>query len=162
CSKKWISSRKSCRSGGAARARSRAAWTSCAATAPGCPRGPRLASTAGCCGSRAGGGGSPSRRPPARSPTTTSGRPRARVAPASATFLITKDVSLRIRADALGLHSTDYDTQKIEVEELYSGTGEAQMAGGDIDRFYAEGSIELAKNGFYANQYLLLRDRDNP
>jgi PhoH-like ATPase len=78
------------------------------------------------------------------------------------TILVTKDVNLRIRADALGLHSTDYDTQKIEVEELYSGTGEAQMAGGDIDRFYAEGSIELAKNGFYANQYLLLRDRDNP
>jgi len=82
--------------------------------------------------------------------------------PNVATVLVTKDVNLRIRADALGLHSVDYTTEKIEVEELYSGTGETDVAGADIDRFYSDGSIELPKDGFYANQYLLLRDRENP
>src|ERR1051325_8319091 len=41
--------------------------------------------------------------------------------PNVSTVLVTKDVNLRIRADALGLHSVDYSTERIELEELYSG-----------------------------------------
>jgi PhoH-like ATPase len=78
------------------------------------------------------------------------------------TILVTKDVNLRIRADALGLAADDFSTEKIQVEELYSGTGEVEVAGSDIDHFYTDGSLELARNGNHANQYLLLRDRNNP
>jgi PhoH-like ATPase len=78
------------------------------------------------------------------------------------TILVTKDVNLRVRADALGLKSDDYDTERIQVEELYSGTGETEVGGAEIDRFYSEGSLEIGKNGHFANQYLLLRDRENP
>jgi PhoH-like ATPase len=78
------------------------------------------------------------------------------------TILVTKDVNLRVRADALGLKSDDYDTERIQVEELYSGTGETEVGGAEIDRFYSEGSLEIGKDGHFANQYLLLRDRENP
>src|SRR5262245_34233190 len=37
------------------------------------------------------------------------------------TVLVTKDVNLRIRADALGLKAEEYNADKIDVEELYSG-----------------------------------------
>jgi PhoH-like ATPase len=82
--------------------------------------------------------------------------------PNTLTILVTNDVNLRIRADALGLRADEFTAEKIHVEELYSGTGEADVSGSDIDRFYSEGSIELVKNGHYANQYLLLRNRENP
>src|SRR5258706_416642 len=37
-----------------------------------------------------------------------------------------------------------------------------EVGGTQVDQFYAEGSLPLEPNGFYANQYLLLRDRENP
>ncbi|HEX8950767.1 MAG TPA: PIN domain-containing protein, partial [Polyangia bacterium] len=43
------------------------------------------------------------------------------------TVLVTKDVNLRIRADALGLKAEEYNAEKIDVEELYSGNGEVEV-----------------------------------
>ena len=37
------------------------------------------------------------------------------------TILVTKDVNLRIRADALGLTAQDYDVQRLSIDEVYSG-----------------------------------------
>ena len=77
-------------------------------------------------------------------------------------FLITKDVNLRIRADALGLRAEDYDAEKIDIEELYSGQAEVDVSRAEVDAFYADGALPLALNGFHANQYVLLRDRETP
>jgi PhoH-like ATPase len=81
------------------------------------------------------------------------------------TILVTKDVNLRIRADALGLKAEEYDAEKIDVEELYSGNGEVEVGGAQIDELYQSGGVSIdsigGQNGFYANQYLLLRDREN-
>jgi PhoH-like ATPase len=83
-------------------------------------------------------------------------------------IMVTKDVNLRIRADALGLHAEDYDVEKIQIEELYSGQGEVVVGKEEVDAFYSEGSLAISsersdgKDRYYANQYLLLRDRDNP
>src|SRR4051812_19330561 len=81
------------------------------------------------------------------------------------TILVTKDVNLRIRADALGLKAEEYYADKIDVEELYSGNGEVDVPAAAVDAFYQEGSLSIdaigGANGFYANQYLLLRDREN-
>jgi PhoH-like ATPase len=82
--------------------------------------------------------------------------------PTTPTVLVTKDVNLRIRADALGLKAEEYNAESIDVEELYSGNGEVEVGGPQVDQFYAEGSLPLEPNGFFANQYLLLRDRENP
>jgi len=78
------------------------------------------------------------------------------------TIFVTKDVNLRIRADALGLTSMDYEAEQIDIDELYSGMTELPVAGADVDAFYAQGSLVLPDNGAKANQYVLLRDRDNP
>jgi PhoH-like ATPase len=78
------------------------------------------------------------------------------------TILVTKDVNLRIRADALGLTAEEFDAEKIDIEELYSGNGEVEVGGTQVDQFYSEGSLPLEPNGFFSNQYLLLRDRENP
>ncbi len=78
------------------------------------------------------------------------------------TVLVTKDVNLRIRGDAMGLITEDYDASNITVEELYSGSGEVELTSADVNAFYADGSVKVAPNGFHANQFLLLRDRENP
>jgi PhoH-like ATPase len=82
------------------------------------------------------------------------------------TILVTKDVNLRIRADAMGLKAEEYMAESIDVEELYSGNGEVEVAGTAVDEFYAAGTLAAEHmggvNGFFANQYLLLRDRENP
>ena len=80
---------------------------------------------------------------------------------AQRTVLVTKDVNLRIRGDALGLVTVDYDVSNVTVEELYSGTGEVEVEARQVDSFYQDGNLPLPQNGFYANQYLLMRDREN-
>ena len=37
------------------------------------------------------------------------------------TVFVTKDMNLRIRADAPGLHAEDYDVEGVELDELWSG-----------------------------------------
>jgi PhoH-like ATPase len=78
------------------------------------------------------------------------------------TVFVTKDVNLRIRADALGLTSMDFEAERIDIDELYSGMTELPASSADVDAFYAQNTLPLNENGLKANQYVLLRDRDNP
>src|SRR5262249_34910767 len=59
------------------------------------------------------------------------------------TVLVTKDVNLRIRADALGLKAEEFNAEKIDVEELYSGNGELEVAAAAVDQFYADGALPI-------------------
>jgi PhoH-like ATPase len=77
------------------------------------------------------------------------------------TIFVTKDVNLRIRADALGLNSMDFEAERIDIDELYSGMTELPVPGTDVDAFYAQGTLPLTETALKANQYVLLRDRDN-
>jgi len=78
------------------------------------------------------------------------------------TIFVTKDVNLRIRADSLGLTSMDFDTERIDIDDVYSGIIELPVPGTDVDTFYAQNTLSLAETSLKANQYVLLRDRENP
>jgi PhoH-like ATPase len=86
--------------------------------------------------------------------------------PSVKTFLVTKDVNLRVRGDALGLITTDYDAEKIDIQELYSGTREAEVDGAAIDKFYQDGALAADAAGeslaLRPNEFVLLRDREAP
>ena len=77
---------------------------------------------------------------------------------------VTKDINLRIRADALGLVTEDYENDKIENPEGYMGVRELEVGKGDIDAFYAHGELPLPDgiNGVYPNEFALLKDRQAP
>jgi len=77
---------------------------------------------------------------------------------------VTKDINLRIRADALGLVTEDYENDKIENPEVYMGVRELEVGKGDIDAFYAHGELALPEgiNGVYPNEFALLKDRHAP
>jgi PhoH-like ATPase len=76
-------------------------------------------------------------------------------------IFVTKDTNLRIRADALGLNAEDYDVEKVEISDVYSGVQEVALSAADVDAFYQTG--ELAHDGasFAPNEFVLLKDRDN-
>jgi PhoH-like ATPase len=81
------------------------------------------------------------------------------------TILVTKDVNLRIRGDALGLSTADYDSEKVDISELYSGTVEVEVDARAIDAFYAQSGMALAAEvaeGLHANQYVTLKNGENP
>src|SRR5262245_27123355 len=82
------------------------------------------------------------------------------------TIFVTKDVNLRIRADSLGLTSMDFEAERIDIDELYSGMTELEVAGADVDSFYSTGTLDIGQpNGLKANQYVQIgrascRERD--
>jgi PhoH-like ATPase len=83
--------------------------------------------------------------------------------PGDQTIFVTKDVNLRLRADALGLKAMDYEADRIDIDELYSGTAEVTVTGAEVDAFYAEGALPLdGKAEVVPNQYVLLKDPDSP
>ncbi|WP_020676119.1 PhoH family protein [Geopsychrobacter electrodiphilus] len=76
-------------------------------------------------------------------------------------FFITKDINLRIKADTIGLRAEDYESDKVAIDDLYSGTSELLVSSDEVDQFYKSG--ELALGGEYlSNQGITLIDAGNP
>ncbi len=86
--------------------------------------------------------------------------------PENPVTFVTKDTNLRIRADALGLHAEDYDAERVEISEVYSGAAELLVPGSLIDAFYANGEADIGalEDGEPRppNEYLVLKDEANP
>jgi PhoH-like ATPase len=74
-------------------------------------------------------------------------------------ILVTKDINLRIKADALGVVVEDYESDKVDIEELYSGTADILCDGRIVDAFVKEGKTDAAP-GLLPNQYVTLIDQD--
>lgn len=76
-------------------------------------------------------------------------------------ILVTKDTNLRIKADAVGLKAEDYESDKVSIEELYTGFTVIDVAPEIVDRFYGQGWTETDES-LMPNQYVVLRDAGNP
>ncbi|MDJ0591502.1 MAG: PhoH family protein [Pleurocapsa sp. MO_226.B13] len=76
-------------------------------------------------------------------------------------ILISKDTNMRIKADALGLKAEDYETDKVDVKDLYTGATEVLVDAERISEFFQAGSITLDRE-FLPNQDVTLVDRVNP
>jgi PhoH-like ATPase len=75
---------------------------------------------------------------------------------------ITKDINLRIKADALGIDAEDYESAGVPIEELYSGVGVFEVTADAITAFYAEKRLSIDDPNIYPNQFIILRDQSNP
>jgi len=81
-------------------------------------------------------------------------------APEGTVFFVTKDINLRIKADTIGMHAEDYQSDKVPVEELYTGTSEVILSREQVDEFYENGSMKL-EGDYFANQGITLIDETN-
>src|SRR5262249_2560622 len=53
-------------------------------------------------------------------------------------IFVTKDVNLRVKADAVGINSVDYEPSRVSIEELYSGVSTFDVPGTVVDNFLAQ------------------------
>ena len=83
--------------------------------------------------------------------------------PKNGTILVTKDINLRIKADALGLQAEDYENDRVFIQDLYTGMIDMPVSPEKIAAFRANGELEL--NGgkqYFPNEYCTLTDETNP
>ena len=78
------------------------------------------------------------------------------------TVFVTMDTNLRIRADALGMVSENYENTRVEGDRLSSGIIDLDVDPKDIDAFFREGALTPKENSFTPNACVLLRDGTNP
>jgi PhoH-like ATPase len=90
------------------------------------------------------------------------------------TVLITKDINVRLKSDALGIQTEDFEAQKVDSDRLYAGYLSLSVPSTIIDSLYEEKQIEVSelaphliehtedgdeiKHELYANQYIVLKD----
>lgn len=79
-------------------------------------------------------------------------------------ILITKDSNLRVKADALAISSEDFEADKVDISQLYTGVCEVSVEAEMINEFYAKGFISnpFEKDNFHANQFVVLKEKSDP
>ena len=75
--------------------------------------------------------------------------------------LVSKDTNLRIKANALDVAAADYETDKVDLDELYTGTDEVTVETQKIEEFFQQGEITLEQK-LFPNQGITLIDIANP
>ncbi|HPN96121.1 MAG TPA: PIN domain-containing protein [bacterium] len=58
---------------------------------------------------------------------------------------VTLDINMRIKAEAIGLVTIDYEPGKIQFEELYKGYAEKEASASQMDELAANGKLVLAE-----------------
>ena len=90
------------------------------------------------------------------------------------TVLITKDINVRLKSDALGIQTEDFEAQKVDSDRLYAGYHQLPVPTTVIDTLYQEKQLDIEELAphlvhrdedggetpieLYANQYLVLKD----
>jgi len=75
--------------------------------------------------------------------------------------LISKDINCRIKADALGINTEDFETNKVDIDELYSGWREMVMPVSRIETFLREEGVDYPEEDLFRNEFLLLKAAEN-
>jgi PhoH-like ATPase len=93
------------------------------------------------------------------------------------TVFVSKDLNARIKADALGLRTEDFENAKVDADRLYTGFMNLDVPGDLIDRLYADRMLPLGEltdhltdfsaagepyqRQIFANQFLVLKDQND-
>lgn len=75
--------------------------------------------------------------------------------------LVTKDTNLRIKADAVGLLAEDYTSDRVELEELYTGSVTWQVEPVQIEMLYDGGVVPGEDRELHPNQFVTFVDQTN-
>lgn len=77
-------------------------------------------------------------------------------------IVVSKDINLRLKADALGLDAEDYETGQVNVDELFSGHSVLDVSPEVLESFRQQGFAEPASAAPSPNEYVMLRDEKDP
>lgn len=74
---------------------------------------------------------------------------------------VSKDINARLKADALGLRVVDFEKQKVNFDELYSGYNEITVHGSIIKELQENKTVTGIKVECFPNQFVILKDETN-
>ena len=83
--------------------------------------------------------------------------------PKQPAILVSKDINLRIKADAVGLLAEDYETDRVYITDLYTGMIEMSVSPEKMAAYRANSELEV--NGgkqYFPNEFCTLTDETNP
>ncbi|HTI68762.1 MAG TPA: PhoH family protein [Candidatus Limnocylindria bacterium] len=83
--------------------------------------------------------------------------------PGRPTVLVTKDINLRLKADVYGLPAEDYETDQVNIKDLYTGQFELTMPASQLSALKAGNEILLPTGRVrHPNEYCTLIEEGNP
>jgi len=77
-------------------------------------------------------------------------------------ILISKDANVRIKADAVGLLANDYEADRVNFEELFTGYNDLEVEKDIFTTFQEKKEIVSPVEGFFPNQYVRLINKADP
>jgi PhoH-like ATPase len=78
-------------------------------------------------------------------------------------IFVSKDLAARVKAEAVGIESEDYENLKVSYDEIYRGMRKVQVTKKDIDLFYKDGTLALGQwkeTDLAPNEYCLLNSEE--
>jgi PhoH-like ATPase len=75
--------------------------------------------------------------------------------------VVSKDINARVKGDALGITTEDFEATKINIEELYKGWEEREVAPEALESFYRDGYLQPDWPA-QPNECFILRSSANP
>jgi len=80
--------------------------------------------------------------------------------PLGTVVFVTRDVNMRLKADALGIKAEDYEHAHIQIDENYTGVVDRDVPEKQIQELYQRGWISFEDPDLYANQFVILKAAD--
>ncbi|MEC8277848.1 MAG: PhoH family protein [Myxococcota bacterium] len=77
-------------------------------------------------------------------------------------ILVSRDINMRIKADAIGLLAEDYANAHVSTEGIYTGVHTEDVPSDVIQDIYAKGAVEPIEYPLYPNQFVCFRNENNP
>jgi len=77
-------------------------------------------------------------------------------------IIVSMDINVRVKANAIGLDTEDFEHEKVNFDELYSGYAEAVVPQDVVERLYDGQVLSSVPTKCYPNMFLELASADNP
>ncbi len=77
-------------------------------------------------------------------------------------ILVTKDINLRLKAEAVGIASEDYEAGKVKVDEIYPGLVTIEKTADFVDKFYKEKTAKNTDTDLVANEFVIFKAKEDP
>jgi PhoH-like ATPase len=77
-------------------------------------------------------------------------------------IFVSKDINARLKADALGIEVKDFEKERCDPDTLYTGWRELQVSPAVVNAFYQNDLTALEDVSLLANEFVHLRDRQDP
>lgn len=77
-------------------------------------------------------------------------------------IFVTKDISVRIKSDALGIETMDFEKQKVDFDKLYTGWRTVECSEDEYREYLLSGKFSIRESNLCPNEFIYLISKDLP